>query len=372
MGEEPHETSSPDPPLQFLQPGFHFGSQGPYAKRSAYPIQHERTNVLIQNIPEEFSLGAIHKILNNIKPNSREKYDRLYNGFRKFIANKFGDVNCFPLSGVLEYFNYLANKRFRSSTLKSIRSVLKDPLALYFPGYNVVEDPWICKIISFVKRNNVNPSFNFPSWDLDLVVRMITLREDVSRLYMFKKTLFVWFLACPYRIQEFRSISLSASNISSHHVLLRPHPKFSSKNQTDVFNPTPIVVQEFPEIPQICPVRLLHNYISITKRLCEEKNIPRPDQLWLSSHLKPISQDVIRKWVRDIIFLGDPNASLQGSHVHSIRGQVSTSLLAAGVSVKEILASMNWKSHSTFFRYYAILGVQSSVRAVLAGRLPDH
>ena len=148
---------------------------------------------------------------------------------------------------------------------------------------------------------------------------------------------------------EFRSISLSVSNVSAHHVLLRPHPKFCSKTQTDTFNPSPIVVQEFPDIPQICPVKLLKNYVDLTKKLCDEKGIVRPDHLWLSTHLKPITQDVIRRWVREIIFWGDPNPTRLGSHVHSIRGHVSTSLLASRASVKEIFAAMNWKSRSTFF-----------------------
>ena len=87
--------------------------------------------------------------------------------------------------------------------------------------------------------------------------------------------------------------------------------------------------------------------------------------------MKPISQELIRKWVREIVFLGDPRATVTGTHIHSIRGQVATGLLAAGASVKEILAAMNWKSDSTFYRYYAVLGIQSSVRAVLAGRLPE-
>ena len=75
--------------------------------------------------------------------------------------------------------------------------------------------------------------------------------------------------------------------------------------------------------------------------------------------------------MREIIFLGDPRATISGTHAHTIRGQVATGLLAAGASVKEIVAAMNWKSESTFFRYYAVLGIQSSVRAVLAGLLPE-
>ena len=47
------------------------------------------------------------------------------------------------------------------------------------------------KSIVLIRCNNVNPSFSFPSWDLDLVVRMLTLREDYSRLYTFKR-LFLW------------------------------------------------------------------------------------------------------------------------------------------------------------------------------------
>ena len=279
--------------------------------------------------------------------------------------------NCFPLAGIVEYFNHLANKNFKSTTLKSIRSILKDPLKDYFPEYNILEDPWVAKVIQHVKSNKPRTSFNFPSWSLDLVVRMLTLREDFNPAYIFKKTMFVSFLACPYRINEFRSISLSTSTFSTHHVLLKTHPSFCSKNQTDNFNPTPIVIQAFDDNPQICPVRLINNYIKYTTELCSQKNITRPDALWLSTHLKPISLELIRRWVRDIIFLGDPRATISGTHTHSVRGQVATSLLAAGATVKEIVAAMNWKSDSTFFRYYALLGIQSSVRAVLAGRLPE-
>ena len=342
-----------------------------YAQFSSGPIRNDRVSSIVATIPEDFSLDLHNKIVHHVKPTSLEKYDRLFANFRQFIIDKYGSKNPFPLAGVIEYFNHLANKKFKSSTLKSIRSVLKDPLRDYFPEYDILEDPWIRKLIQFVKCNNTTVNFNFPSWDLDLVVRMLTLREDLDIPYVFKKSMFIIFLACPYRIEEFRSISLSSSSFSPHHVLLRTHPRFCSKTQTDRFSPTPIVIQEFPEVPQICPVRILNNYISLTSRLCEQRGVDRPDNLWLSTHLKPISQDLIRKWVREIIFLGDPRASITGSHVHSIRGQVATRLLASGATVKEILAAMNWRSESTFFRYYAILGVQSSVRAVLAGRLPD-
>ena len=342
-----------------------------YGQVSKHPIRNKRIHSLTALIPDNFSLDLHNKITHNVKASSLDNYNRHFSNFRQFILHRYGEHNCFPLAGVVEYFNHLANKNFKSTTLKSIRSILKDPLNDYFPEYNISEDPWATKVIQQVKSNKPRTSFNFPSWDLDLVVRMLTLREDNNLAYTFKKTMFIAFLACPYRINEFRSISLSTSTFSSHHVLLKTHPSFCSKTQTDSFNPSPIIIQEFEDSPQICPVRLINNYISLTTELCRQRNIPRPDTLWLSTHLKPISLELIRKWVREIIFLGDPRATISGTHVHSIRGQVATSLLAAGATVKEILAAMNWKSDSTFFRYYAVLGIQSSVRAVLAGRLPE-
>ena len=248
---------------------------------------------------------------------------------------------------------------------------MREPLKLYFSSFDLLTDPWVDKIINHVKRNKPRVPFSFPSWNLDLVVRMLRLRVDEDLGFIFKKSLFIVFLACPYRISEFKSISVSSSAFSPHHVLLRPHPLFVSKNQSDDFTPSPIVIQEFPEIPTLCPVSLINRYLDLTNILCSESKLPRPDQLWLNINLKPLSAKLIRKWIREIIFLGDPNATFRGTHAHTIRSQVASHLLAAGTPVKEIISAMNWRSSSTFTRFYAKLGIKASVQAVLAGHLPS-
>ena len=321
-------------------------------------------------MPEIFSLDSISKILHPIKSSSENTYEGHYKTFLSFIQNRYGVNNCFPLKGIVEFFNYLANNNYLSTTLKSVRSVLREPLKLYFPNYDILADPWIEAIIRHVRSCKIRPSTNFPSWDLDLVVSMLGSRDDRSIAYTFKKTLFIAFIACPYRIAEFRAISLSSSSFSPEHALLKPHAQFCSKNQIDTFNPSPIVIQAFPDKPEICPVSLLNAYINLTSALCRERGIPRPDQLWLNTNLKPLSLNSIRCWVREIIFLGDPRAELNGTHTHSVRGQVSSHLLAAGVPIKEIISAMSWRSSSTFSRYYAKLGIRTAVRAVLAGHLP--
>ena len=108
-------------------------------------------------------------------------------------------MNCFPLSLVVRYFYFLANKKVTSSTLKSIRSVLSEPLKVYVSNDDISLDPWLQKIIQFVKRRNLKSSFNFPSWNLVLVINMLKCRQEVNTDFGFK-ALFIRFLACPYRI----------------------------------------------------------------------------------------------------------------------------------------------------------------------------
>ena len=161
------------------------------------------------------------------------------------------------------------------------------------------------------------------------------------------------------------------SSFSPLHILLRFILPTSARTNQILSLHLLLSSQNFPDKPQICPVTLVNNYIEVTKGMCRVKGISRPDQLWLSTNLKPITVNTIRKWVRDIIYLGDPNATSKGSNAHTIRAQVATHLFAAGLSVIEILASMYWRSSSTFTRYFAMLGIQTSVQAVLAGLLPS-
>ena len=134
-----------------------------------------------------------------------------------------------------------------------------------------------------------------------------------KRLYLFPSLLAL------IGLLSFEQLVFPCLPFPPHHILLKTHPSFFSKTQTDDFFPSPIIIPAFPELPLICPVSLINKYLLLTERLCAEKGVSRPDHLWLSTNLKPISTYLIRKWVRDVIFLGDPLATNQGTHAHSIR-----------------------------------------------------
>ena len=316
--------------------------------------------------PEALSLDALKKVIVPIRNSSNETYESHFNSFVNFIKKRNGK-NCFQFSEVVEYFNFLANKGFRSSTLKGIRTALREPLKLYFPNVDILSDPCIKNIIQFVKSHSKRADGRFPSWDLNLVVRMLKLRRDNDLLFWLKKVLFITFLACPFRIGEFQAISLAESVFSPLHIRLKTHIGHLSKNETDSFSPNPIIIPAFSEDPELCPVKLINAYVEWSSSWCREKGIPRPDRFWINLKGKPLSINVMRSWVKDIIFLGDPNAA-KGTKVHSIRGQVASHLFARGLSVKQVMMAMNWKEKSTFKNFYARLGIKTLVRAVLAGQ----
>ena len=310
-------------------------------------------------------MDAIKKITQPIRRSSSNTYSSYFEAFVKFIKNR-NRSECFPLSEVIEFFNFLANKGYKSGSLKGVRSALKEPLKLYFPEFDITEDEYIKKIIEYVRSHNAKPRVDFPSWNLDLVVNMLKAKEESDVEFLVKKALFLAFLACPYRIAEFGAISLSSSSFSPLHVILKTHYSYLSKNQSDEFTPRPIVIPAYERDPDICPVRLLNTYLNLTKAKCRERNVLRPDKFWLNLNGKPLAVSTMRRWIKEIIFLGDPNASM-GLRVHSVRGQVSSHLLASGMPVREIMLAMNWRSSSTFREYYARLGIKTAVRAVLAG-----
>ena len=75
----------------------------------------------------------------------------------------------------------------------------------------------------------------------------------------------------------------------------------------------------------------------------------------------------MRQLFRECILKADPNAKTQSTNFHSIRSQATSRLMYNGISLQEIMARMNWRSNSVFGSYYALLGLQGSLDAVIAG-----
>ena len=330
-------------------------------------MQFNRIQNLKDQLPSNFPPDVCQRITVSLRDSSINKYQNLFNGFKSFIHKNYGRNNKFPLLAVVLFFNHLIDKGLSHSTLKGYRAALGPVLMGYFPGYRLSEDLYIKAMIDGVNRRTPSNSHRFPGWDLDKVISFLNTTRDNSVLLLTQKTLFLVALACPLRANQFNQLCISRSTFTPEHIILRNHPAFMAKNQRNDFTPIEISFKRHPSRPKICPVRQLNFYLEYTNKICAERNVDRKDHIWLDEYFKIMSLPKMKQLFRDCIFRADPSAKKNSCNFHSIRGQAASRLLYNGVSLQEIMAGMNWKSSLVFGSYYALLGLQGSLDAVVAG-----
>ena len=185
----------------------------------------------------------------------------------------------------------------------------------------------------------------------------------------FKKVIFLVLLAAPKRINEFRAISISKSILTDHEARLTTHAGFMKKNATATFNPVTLPVPAYPSNNTLCPIYNLNQYCQITEQICQNKNIQRPDQLFIKENGLPFTTHQLRSAVREIIIRADPLAPKESHTFHNVRKLASTLLDYRGFSLQQIMEKMEWKSSQTYLTYYCQLGlVEKNFRScIIAG-----
>ena len=91
----------------------------------------------------------------------------------------------------------------------------------------------------------------------------------------------------------------------------------------------------------------MNQYLDYCSRTEEKFKAIRPDNFWMDLKLKPLSTMKLRKIFQKTIFLSDLNAFHRQTNIHSIRAVVASTLEMRGLSLLDISAKMNWKTHST-------------------------
>ena len=286
--------------------------------------------------------------------------------FKKLPVNK---------TSVYEFFNSLIDRNLAYGSLLQYRSALTKPLKFLIPDLNLLEDIYIRDLFSYAKSHLIRKKKKFPKWSLDKILEMFNssqfnnlCKTDYS--LFFNKTIFLTVLANPRRVSEFQAFSLSKSDFNNSEITLRTHDKFIKKNASANYSPKDIKIPEFTENKLICPVHTLNKYLEITDALCENNNIHRPDQLFITTKGSPITKHQLRASIRNIIARADPFSLNQSTSFHSVRHVASTMLDYRGFTTSQILEQMQWKSQETYFKYYCKLGLieKSSSGCIIAGK----
>lgn len=105
-----------------------------------------------------------------------------------------------------------------------------------------------------------------------------------------------------------------------------------------------IILRKFDK-PQICVVRTLLHYISRTK------DVRKSSSLFISyvTYCK-VTSSTLSRWLKTVLLKADINIDVFKGH--SFRGASTSAAFASGCSLKDILATANWSSAKTFYKFY--------------------
>ena len=155
--------------------------------------------------------------------------------------------------------------------------------------------------------------------------------------------------------------------MSKDKLILRCRNGFVCKNENSSFCIKDVEILPLKAVPNMCPVKGLLMYLRDCKSVCLERNIIRPDRLWIDEKGKVLTKSKLRKWIRDIIMMFNPSIHIKSARFHSMRHQAASQLDLGGFSIDDIKTKMGWSGNSTFMKYYAQDTRKLNLPAVVAG-----
>ena len=304
---------------------------------SSKALLPDRLDFIKSDINQKLTHSCINRIVHCNRSSTELRYQEQYAEFFNYISI-FYNINRFPFSAVINFFNSLIDRNLAYQTILNYRSALTKPVEILFELHLCNVKP-LNDLLKFVKSHHIKPKDSFVPWSIDKTLLMLENppASYINDLFICKKAFFLCLLADPRRVAETCALTISKSNFSSDSVTLRVHSGFIAKNATATYNPQEIVIPSFQENPSLCPVKNLKDYLHLTDEISRRLNKKRPDFLWVDLQLKPLTQKVCRDWIRSIIFLADPSATVKNTKFHSMRGIVASALDFNGCSFKQIL-----------------------------------
>ena len=192
------------------------------------------------------------------------------------------------------------------------------------------------------------------------------------------KTAFLLALASGRRSSELHALGIGDYIIwSNRGVTLHFRPSFLAKNEKSGFSATPVSLPKLDNSAgprrYSCPVRALKWYLEKTKIIRSERDI---QNLFITTggRVKAAAKTTIAGWVVQAIKRAKAVKGSGNPRAHDARGVASTTAFVAGLSMKEVVDTVSWKTDHVFISTYLKdrppqQASSSFTRAVLTGKL---
>ena len=235
-----------------------------------------------------FSSQVAERIKTPQRESSRKVYQSRWAIYGQWCSQNKVDITSTTVPQVAEFLNYLFTvKNLKPATITGYRTAIGD--ALGSQGELISKSLELNRLIASFTRDRPKPNRSIPTWDLSLVLLVLTKHpfEPLSEAplkWLTYKTVFLLALASGKRRSEIHA--WTHSSVSSRRnwseVTVSPSPAFLAKNQLASDGPDsikPVVIpalttmldSSLVEDKSLCPVRALKVYLDKTKSMRKGK-----------------------------------------------------------------------------------------------------
>jgi integrase len=266
---------------------------------------------------------------------------------------------------------FLKDKDRAISTIEGYRTAIAKVLRAT-KGLDIGKDTDITTLLANFHRNTTATVSTVPSWDLALVLNMLT-RSPFEPMHLADlkfvtlKTVFLLALASGKRRSEIHALQVDIQRTENwSEISIFPDINFIPKTQlvTEGAAPlkpltlkalTKIVGPDLQEDRSLCVVRALRYYLKTTKDV--RKGRKRFFIAMKKGHEGDICRHTISSWLKKTILLAYAKSSSEVQQIHrvkahDVRAMASSWAFLKNVSLDAILQACSWRSHTTFTNFY--------------------
>ena len=308
----------------------------------------DRISFLRATLNPKYGEAITDRLLSGKRASTTKQQEVAWRAFKEWLLVLEIDTSILSNNHILEFLIWLREfKKLGTTTIQNYKASLQLPLKMAF---NLDLTSWEFKELrnSLYLERPPNPP-RVPAWDLNKVLELLKSPSYSSyppeNYRQLKKCIFLVALASGNRVSELSAMyrtGLELINIFEP-IFIPVMPGFLYKNQRLGRNPPNIQIVPFlGGPPELCPVRALASYVSLSS------NSRGP--LFLNSKTNlPLHKSTVSKILCDVIEEACPNCL---PRAHEIRKFATSIAWSRGLPPEEITKRAFWRLSSIFIERY--------------------
>lgn len=273
---------------------------------------------------------------------------------RKIVADRA------PIADIADFLRHKFEGGLQASTMRGYLSAIQSIHKGCVDGSHIKDNHFLRFLIEGMANSRPRVRNIWPAWDLMTVldklngspfepIQSASLRDTAL------KTLFLLAVASGRRCSELHALSIGSHLVFSQAgVTMYFRPGFLAKNERSDFSASPLIIPYIAKSKKrakrlSCPVRALKWYVNKTQ-------IARGSiqQLFITNvkPYRPAAKSTLAGWLVDVISNSGALEDTGTPRAHSVRAYSTSWAFARGLSIKEIINTVSWRTDTTFVKVY--------------------